>query len=220
MKRFAALLTVMLLVLTMASVVSAHPVPDLTRQDCSITVTMHMGQEIIPGGMLQLYRVGEIRQEDGSYVFAPAGDFADCGLSFEKVSSPALAARLARLAQNLEPLQVVKVDKNATATFDGLATGLYLVIQSKAASGYQKAEPFLVSVPYYDELTDTYDYTVDAFPKVDVEKQTEPPPTKPPQLPQTGQTNWPVPVLLVLGVGLMLLGALLRGGRKMDENET
>lgn len=37
-------------------------------------------------------------------------------------------------------------------------------------------------------------------------------------LPQTGQLNWPVPVLVVFGLGLFSAGWMLRYGKKKDEN--
>lgn len=43
----------------------------------------------------------------------------------------------------------------------------------------------------------------------------EPTPSpKEPMLPQTGQLNWPIPLLTVLGIGLFIVGWLLRYGRK------
>ena len=47
-----------------------------------------------------------------------------------------------------------------------------------------------------------------------------PVPTTPPtKLPQTGQLNWPVPVLVVLGLALFSLGWGLRFGRRKDSHE-
>ncbi len=42
-------------------------------------------------------------------------------------------------------------------------------------------------------------------------------PPKPPQLPQTGQLNWPIPVLLAFGTVLLTLGCFLRFGRRKDD---
>ena len=44
------------------------------------------------------------------------------------------------------------------------------------------------------------------------EPPTEPsePPTEPPDIPQTGMTWWPVPVLAVLGLGLIAVGIVAR----------
>ena len=46
---------------------------------------------------------------------------------------------------------------------------------------------------------------------------TQPTPTTPkPTLPQTGQTNWPIPVLAAAGLVLIVLGWLLRCGERRD----
>ena len=102
---------------------------------------------------------------------------------------------------------------DATVTFTGLELGLYLLVQHKAAKGYETAAPFLVSVPMEEDGVLRYD--VDASPKVELEKEPEPTSTTPPaptdpRLPYTGQLNWPVPVLTVLGLGLLALGLALR----------
>ena len=49
-------------------------------------------------------------------------------------------------------------------------------------------------------------------------KPTEPKPTEP-SLPQTGQTNWPVPLLAVCGLVLIMMGGVMRSGKR-DERET
>lgn len=223
-KRIAAFLCACMLMLSVSAVVFAHEAPDKERDDCSISIVMHMGETKIPGGTLRLYRVGEIQENDGNYSWSPAGDFADCGLSFANVQSSDLAEELEKIAANLKPLKEESVGEDCEVVFSGLNTGLYLVVQSEAADGYQKAEPFLVSVPYYKEETGEYDYSVDAYPKVDVEKATEttvPSTTKPndERLPQTGQLNWPVPLMMVLGLALMIAGWALRFGRKTEKYE-
>lgn len=222
-KRISALLAALVLMLSVSAVAFAHEVPDTERDNCSIRVVMHIGDTKIPGGTLQLYRVGGITENDGGYSWTPSGDFADCGLSFADVQSPELAQDLAKLAAKKTPLAEEKVGEDCTVAFTGLETGLYLVVQSKAAPGYEKAEPFLVSVPYYED--GSYKYDVEAWPKVEIEKETPPPTpappaTKPPEkLPQTGQTNWPVPLLMVLGLALMIAGWILRYGRKSGAYE-
>lgn len=116
------------------------------------------------------------------------------------------------------------IDASGNASFAGLEEALYLVVRTKAALSNQaySSEPFLVSIPllWDGELQ----YVVSASPKygwtppvpdkpstpdtVDPEVQVTP--TKPAsnalKLPQTGQLNWPVPILLLAGGLLILIG--------------
>ena len=101
--------------------------------------------------------------------------------------------------------------ENGVVTFDGLELGLYLILQTKTISGFEKITPFLVSVPLWDR--DHYLYEISVSEKFELKKTPSTPdtPDKPgPTLPQTGQVNWPVPVLLTLGLVLIVSGATLR----------
>lgn len=54
-----------------------------------------------------------------------------------------------------------------------------------------------------------------------IRSHSPPHPPKPadPTLPDTGQLNWPIPVLVVLGLILFSLGWVLRFGKKKDGHE-
>lgn len=218
-KRLPALLLAAALLLAMNVTAYAHEAPDLERTG-TITVTLRCGETVISGGTLTLYRVGDIVEDDGNYGFALSGVFAESGLTLEDVQSPELAQALAEYADKAEGV-TVDVDKNGKAVF-AVEPGLYLLVQSKAAEGYTPAAPFLISMPNWEN--DRYHYEVDASPKVSVQKapavSPTPAPTTPPaKLPQTGQLNWPVPVLVVLGLALFSLGWGLRFGRRKDGHE-
>lgn len=67
-----------------------------------------------------------------------------------------------------------------------------------------------------------YVYEVNAEAKFQLHR--EPKPTTPPKpseptLPQTGQLNWPIPVLVISGLCLFSAGWILRFGRKKDSHE-
>ena len=94
---------------------------------------------------------------------------------------------------------------------------LYLAVQKTAPAGYGKTEPFLVSLPYLYE--GEYQYDVASQPKTDLEREVPTKPTSPAtnptfpggkKLPQTGQLNWPIPVLTAAGTCLIAAGILLR----------
>lgn len=212
-KHIISILAALLLLRCLPVTVLAHAVPEETRKG-SITVTMRIGDTVVSGGSLTLYRVGEVHEDDGNYSFVPTGDFTDCGVSLDNVQSPELAEKLAAYVNDHKPTGTTRtVGKDGKVTFSNLKLGLYLLVQTRAASGYSKISPFLVTVPYLDN--GVYIYEVDADTKMELEK--EPKPTAPPstphtggKLPQTGQLNWPVPVLAILGMTLFTVGWVLR----------
>ena len=135
------------------------------------------------------------------------------------------------------------VNEEGYADITKLPQGLYLVVQTEASHGYEAIKPFLVSIPLRDGNNWIYD--VDATPKVcatipetpDIPDTPDNPvspdspdnpvspgnpdnpvsPSNPdkPVLPQTGQLNWPVPVLACSGVLLFAIGWVLnRQGKK------
>ncbi len=200
-------------------------VPDISK-DGSISVTMRCGDEDVSGGALTLYRVGSIIETDGSYSFEATKDFAQCAETFTEsdINSSGLAEELSEFASEKTLNGMVKaIDEIGNVSFDALEPGLYLLTQNTAAEGYKKASPFLVTVPMRvdKEGVGEYIYDVDASPKISLEREDiqnpiDPPDIKPkdPQLPQTGQLNWPVPVLTASGLILIICGLALSMGKK------
>lgn len=195
----------------------AHDVPDLDRKG-SIEVVVRYDGEPVSGGSLTCIKVGEVHEEDGNYSFVRVGD----GKALDNIQSAALAAELAEFAaeQKLDG-QTQTVGSDGKAKFADLEAGLYVIVQDQAAAGYSALSPFLVSLPYLEG--GVYQYDVTAAIKSELEKEPEttvPPTTKPSDssLPQTGQLNWPIPILVVLGLGLFIAGWLLRFARKKDGN--
>ena len=222
-KRIITCLIVLLLVGSLT--VSAHEVPDLTQKG-SIVFCMDWEGVPLNGGTLTMYRVGDIVEDDGDYSFA-----AVSGLKNpvpDDLNDPALAASMVAAAENagLEPITVSV--ENGEAVFTDVAPGLYVVIQKKAAEGFSPLSPFFISMPQFRD--GRYEYDIAADPKVSPEpepadptKPTQPKPTEPkppvPSLPQTGQLNWPVPILAAAGFGLFLTGGILCSGRKKEKHE-
>lgn len=227
-KRISLLLAFILLLCGTVMTAYAHEVPDLTQKG-SIEI-------VLPGGSLTLYRVGEIQEDNGDYSFRLLGDFAQSGESLEDIQSPELAANLAEYADSTQG-DKKETDAEGHVVFTDLELGLYLLIQEDAANGYAKLRPFLVSVPEW--VNGTYLYQIQAGPKVEptpevtptpaptakppVNTPPTPVPTTPPAatppaptLPQTGQLNWPIPVMAVLGLWIFAIGWVLRFGKKKD----
>ena len=213
------LLTALLLIGLCAPALS-QAVPDLSRTG-AITASMRFDGAVVSGGTLTLYRVGEVRENDGSYSFAATGRFAESGVDFTNVESAALATELANFAAEKNLAGITQnIGSTGKVVFGDLEAGLYLMVQDAAAEGYNKAAPFLVSMPMLEN--GVYVYEVDASPKVELEKAPDRPdsPSYPDsKLPQTGQLKWPVPVLASCGVGLFVCGWVLKRLDRRSEHE-
>lgn len=221
-KRLAALLMAACFILSMNVTAYAHEAVDMSRKG-TISIAMLYNGNPVSGGKLTLYRVAEVQEDDGNYGFTLTKEFeeSDVSLAIDDMDDSALAKMAEDLASyvNKKGLsgETVTIGSNGEAKAGNLALGLYLVVQSEAAPGYNAASPFLVSVPMNE--SGSYVYDVNATPKVGILTETEPEPSKPttptePTLPQTGQLNWPVPMMASLGLCLLLTGLALRSGRK------
>ena len=212
----------MVLLLVGSLTVSAHEVPDLTRNG-TITFRLDWEGEPLTGGTLTMYRVGDVAEDDGNYSFTAVPTLP--GVVLDDLNDPALAAALVAAAENVELESVTASVEDGEAVFTDLAPGLYVVHQEKAAEGFSPLSPFFISMPRFRD--GTYEYEITADPKVSLEPEptepTQPKPTEPkppvPSLPQTGQLNWPVPILAAAGFGLFLTGGLLCSGRKKEKHE-
>lgn len=221
-KRILCALCCIALLVCLPVTVFAHEVPDYDRFG-SVSVTMTYQGKPVSGGSLTLYRVADVAEDDGNYYFTLVESLDGYGISLEDLNDSDLANQIRKAVreEKLEGTQKT-IDKKGNVTFTELPIGLYLLVQEKAASGYNAVEPFLAAVPNWNG--DTYLYDVDASPKVELEKAPATEPTDPPtevtipgKLPQTGQNNWPVPVLLITGLLFIACGVLLQlGGRGKD----
>lgn len=215
-----SILAALLLVVLMASISvarAAEPVPDLTQKG-SLTVTLRDAQSgaAMSGGELTLYRVAEAVVQDGGMTYQFVNGFENCGLSLKNLEDSALAAQLAEHRTSSAAGQAKTPDANGQLTYTELSPGLYLLVQTQAADGFETIQPFVAALPMQTESGWVYD--VDASPKVGVKKTDTPqnpqtpatPQTPGTRLPQTGQLNWPIPVLSIVGLTLLGAGWLLR----------
>lgn len=214
---------------------AASDLPDSDRSG-SISVTMKNTDtgEIVSGGSLAVYRIADAVEANGDYTFQFTDAFSDCGLSLENLESEKLASALASYAAKKgSASDVQEIREDGKVTFLKLDIGLYLIVQQSAAEGYRSVSPFLVSVPMQSE--EGWIYDVDASPKAELIKEqpqfpaepsapgqdpgTDNPETGVTKLPQTGQLNWPVPVLAVAGILLFAFGWTLNNTKRKTDYE-
>lgn len=216
-KRLLVLLFAVVTLCTVCTNAYAYEVPDITQRG-SITVTMQYQEDAVPGGILTLYRIGDIQESDGNYSFGLTEDFAGYGKPLEDIESGDTAEKIAEYAEKHEVKgSVLQIPEEGQVVFDNLIPGLYLIVQSRASDGFYEIEPFLVTIPMMRD--GIYVYDVDAGPKIEPENEgvvDDYSDRRPSILPQTGQLNWPVPVLAMLGLVLFSAGWLLRFGKEKD----
>ena len=213
-KRIFLLLALSAFVVSMIFPASASELPDVTRPG-SLEIVMEYEGEPLQDGSLTICRVGDIETKDGYSSFVLV-DALTGGPSLEELHDPNLGEVLADLARE-RALPMVREDiREGRVRFADLEPGLYVVIQQEgeASEGFAPIRPFLLSLPVWAE--GAYQYDLEAVPKVPLETEPTIPttpttPTEPPEpnLPQTGQLNWPIPLLCVAGAVLILIGLIL-----------
>lgn len=223
-RKLCELLLTALLALSLITAVSAHEVPDLSKNG-TITFQITWEGEPLDDGEFRMYRVGDIVEDNGDYLFALVPELADGGLNLDNLDDPALAQQLANLAAEAGLEYLTAAVEEGQARFADVVPGLYVVVQTEACTGFAKMNPFLISMPRFEN--GTYVTDVVAKPKVPMETEptettepTEPTPPPPPKLPQTGQLNWPVPLLACAGLACFALGWSLCFGRRRAQDET
>lgn len=213
------------LCLLLAIPVGAVQFPNL-QQTGSITILMDWDGEKLNSGSLSISRVAEVVHDNGDCVFVAIEPLQGLGLDLKHPTTPELAQEMERLVHEKKLPQTTSPVEKGKAVFENLPTGLYVVMQSEQqrCNGFDPIDPFLLSVP--KSVDNLYYFTVEGDPKVPLETRppepTKPAPPKPDdsKLPQTGQLNWPVPLLTVCGLMLFVLGWYLRFGDRKDSHET
>lgn len=221
MKRIVSALLILTVLLGLPVRASAHDAPE-ERNDCTIEVSVRYDGEAVSGGTLTVIRVGYVDEENGDYFFSRILTKT----KIEDIQSPDTVTELEEFYRNNRAnyafYKQTATVSGGKAVFSALPTGLYLVVQETVAPGYSKLNSFLVSLPYMKGGEYQYNITANHKPALEREPDpTEPEPTKPsdPKLPQTGQLNWPVPLMAASGLGLFVLGWSLRFGRKKESYE-
>ena len=192
---------------------------DLTKKG-NVSINMRYNSEVVPGGSLTIFKVADIadiEDSDGVLSFVLTQAFQPSKADLSNISDSTLALNLeAYSIDNNISGDTLQISDQGNVTFTGLDTGLYLFSQQTPADGYKKITPFLVSMPM--NSSGIYLYNIDASPKVQLSKvpivPSQPYVEKPKEskLPQTGQLKWPVPVFMVIGLLLLIIGWIMRFG--------
>lgn len=213
-KNFIGMLLIgAVLVVGNSSVVYAEQVlPDLNRKDCSISISPQSvdNHEIVKNTQFTAWRIGEAKLQEGMLRYVFTEEFAESGGDLSNLKADGLIEKLENYAisNNVQGI-TQKADSSGMVCFQNLPTGLYLLKQDVIAEGYEAVSSFFVTVPIENLSGGEWVYNVDASPKAEFMKPEEPTPDPDPSLPQTGQLNWPIPILAAVGIGFFALGFAL-----------
>ncbi|MCD7863030.1 MAG: hypothetical protein LUG61_05865 [Lachnospiraceae bacterium] len=230
----AGLMAVVLLCvgsLTVSASTAASGSVDLTKTG-SLTVTLQEtgGAATVSDGALTIYQVADVSIVDHNLSYTYTSAFSACTVSLADLSDDSLADDLYAWMSGRNIIGTSQtLSSDGTVTFSGLSLGLYLVVQTTGSTGYYAVDPFVVSIPM--TIDSQWVYEVNASPKVETKPVTPEEPEEPgepetPQepetpeetqapetgtvvLPQTGQLNWPIPLLTVGGCILFVIGWVL-----------
>lgn len=222
--RIIPVLLVLILLLAVAVNASASEfLPDQDQRG-SLTFVMEFSDTPLTGGNVNVCKVADIVVgQDNTCQFQLIAALQDQNLELKDLKDPQLAENLLAAVKEKD-LPILRAPiEDGKVVFEDMEMGLYLVWQDEtdASEGFAPIQPFLISVPRLQD--DVYVLDVLSEPKVPVETEpTEPTePTLPPdeELPQTGQMNWPVPVMALFGAVLFVVGMILCVSRKRSEHE-
>lgn len=243
MRKITVLLIVLFMMFQMTMELCAQESPDNNRSG-SITFSMNYDQKPMEGGSLTIYRVGAIEKKTGQYQFVLLESLEGGDVAQDSLDDPKLAEELTELVREKELDGECASIKNGKAVFSNLKPGLYLVTQGKndTAEGFYPINPFLISLPMWDGAQYVYDLSGEPKnlpqhkpdkpddpkdpddPKEpeepdepdDSDEPEEPEKTEVPEetLPQTGQLNWPIPLMASSGVLLFVAGWRLYWGKR------
>jgi len=186
--------------------------------------------EPVSDGVISIYEVA-VLSDDGYTKTEAFGNFT----AELDVEDTALASDLVVYVESNQIDGTRRViDEVGIASFDGLELGLYLIVQTEESADYETIAPFLVTIPIEEDGVWVYD--VDVTPKVGTVTATAteseesssvvttqsgsqssasksvastPSPSTSETLSQTGQLNWPIPILTIGGVLLFAVGWIL-----------
>lgn len=178
------------------------------RGSVSITLQDKKSNKAISGVSFKLYSVGDIECTSDNPEYSYNKDFSASEMVLQDIQKEELAEYLAKYASEKKISGITKeTDNQGKVEWTQLDLGLYLVVQTERVQGEFETKPFLVSVPFCEGDDADWTYDIDASPKMEIVVKDTPKPDKPknPSLIQTGQLNWPIPVLAGVGVVVSLL---------------
>ena len=174
----------------------------------------------VVGGDLLVYQVANWSEKDSRFAFTK--EFSSTALSLEHLISPELDQSdiqvLVNNSHHVKPYQYIDSIPQKGVILENLSQGIYLFVQKESAQGYEKMNPFVISIPNNGSLSveakeKMSPISSSASPSKIVSSKDDVPREKVKVLPFTGQVWWPVYLSLVCGIICLVLSMI---GKKND----
>ena len=141
-------------------------------KDSSLTMTLKASDEdetIAVGAEVTIYMVAEGKYVSGGIKFELTDDYKSSGLDVEGKITQSMIDDLADYTAENDIAGTVsaKSDDKGVVTFDGLKSGLYLIMATDLPEGFTSFVPFLYFLPYFSTDLDSWVYDGEAEPKID-----------------------------------------------------
>ncbi len=229
----------LILAMSMTTFTTVYAMDFQGKGSLNITLRGSGSHTVLSGAAFTIYRVADVVNDDDNLTYIYTEEFKGNGMELDNLNSDGLAQHLTAHArvEDLEGITETSLD-NGSVVFDPLDVGLYLIVQKGSVEGYYSTTPFLVSIPMANSQDASWIYHVKANPKMEEGPNKDPKPTPdgsisfdpgtppsgpmdevPPSLIQTGQLNWPIPILAAIGLMLFALGWALTFLKKKKSYE-
>ena len=141
-------------------------------KDSSLTMTLKASDEdetIAVGAEVTIYMVAEGKYVSGGIKFELTDDYKSSGLDVEGKITQSMIDDLAdyTVENDIAGTVSAKSDDKGVVTFDGLKSGLYLIMATDLPEGFTSFVPFLYFLPYFSTDLDSWVYDGEAEPKID-----------------------------------------------------
>ncbi|MCD7763297.1 MAG: hypothetical protein LUI14_08900, partial [Lachnospiraceae bacterium] len=137
---------------------------DLTRSgSVGLTLTDVEGKTV-SGGSVTLYEVAKLYLDDGDMAYEYTEAFSECTVTLDVTDLTMAEALVGYLAEYPADGEEKAIGGDGKISFTDLEPGLYLLVQTNESDGFERFNPFVVTVPI--DMDGEWVYTVDASPKV------------------------------------------------------
>ncbi len=160
----AILMIIAVFVLTLSPAATA-----LLSEKGSITLNLTDSETETPlaNVTFRLYFIAKAFESGNGIRYELIPPYDEANINIDDLQDSVLAVHLAYFADSYsQPYAEKSTDENGVLVFDNLTPGLYLIVPSQNGEDSYTTSPFVISIPNYDSQKGTWEYNINASPKI------------------------------------------------------